>query len=240
VSRLGRPGGCVVLVVLAALLLARAPASARAGAGAQCASYPRPGTTIAGGTPADLSAEYRVLSRPRRSGDRLAARWLRSLPESGIVVSGIRFLSRTPYGRLYIVPARHLLAFALVPDRCLPRAERQLERSLSVSLRREYAHQALCLVIVYHTQESPTCGTAPGTFDPLLYAPGTPGFGMAPDGVAAVRVHYFGTPARRVRVRDNFWIVNDPLAIISPCGLDWLSAGGTVLRTVQSCVADKT
>jgi hypothetical protein len=245
VSRLARPagliGGCAALALLAAaLLIVRAPASARASAGSPCAVYPRPGTTIAGGTPADLSAEYGVLARPRRAVDRLAAHWLGSLPESGIVVSGIRFLSRTAYGRLYIVPARHLLAFPLGPARCLPEAQRQLERSLAPELRRQYAHQALCLVIVYRTQESPTCGTAPGTFDPLLYAPGSPGFGMVPDGVAEVRVHYFGSPVRRVRVRDNFWIVNDPLAIISPCGLDWVDTGGTVLRTVQSCVRDTT
>jgi hypothetical protein len=244
VSRLARParliGGCAALAVLAPLLIARAPASARAPTGPTCASYPRPGTTIAGATPADLSAEYGVLARARRPVDRLAAHWLDSLPESGIVVSGIRFLSRTAYGRLYIVPARHLLAFPIAPERCLPRAERQLERSLARQLHRQYAHQALCLVIVYRTQESPTCGTAPGTFDPLLYAPGTPGFGMVPDGVAAVKVHYLGSPVRRVRVRDNFWIVNDPLAIISPCGLDWLDSGGTVLRTVQSCVRDTT
>jgi hypothetical protein len=237
-------GGCAVVAVSVAVAVAvlagGAPASARAAAGLPCASYPRPGTTIAGATPADLSAEYGVLARPRRSVDRLAARWLRSLPESGIVVSGIRFLSRTAYGRLYIVPARHLLAFALVPERCLRHTERALERSLVGQLRREYAHRALCLVIVYRTQESPSCAAAPGTFAPLLYAPGTPGFGMAPDGVTWVRVHYLGSPTRRVRVRGNLWIINDELSIVSPCGLDWLDAGGTVLRTVQSCVRDTT
>jgi hypothetical protein len=245
VSRVARPVGliaaCAAVAVVALLTLrGSAPASARVPAGPTCAAYPRPGTTIAGGTPADLSAEYGVLARAPRPVDRLAVHWLRSLPESGIVVSGIRFLSRTAYGRLYIVPARHLLAFPIAPERCLPRAERQLERSLGPQLHRQYDHQALCLVIIYRTQESPTCGTAPGTFDPLLYAPGTPGFGMVPDGVAAVRVHYFGSPVRRVRVRANFWIVNDPLAIISPCGLDWLDSGGTILRTVQSCVRDTT
>jgi hypothetical protein len=190
---------------------------------------------VGGGTPTDLSAEYGVLRRPRRSVDKVARRWLTPLPESGILVDGVRFLGRATYGRLYVVPARHLLAFPLVPSRCLSPAKRDLERTLIPQLRQQYAHQALCLVIVYNDQESPTCGTAPGTFDPLLYGPGSPGFGIVPDGVPWVRVHYIGAPARRVRAHDNLWIVNDPLAFKTPCGLEWLDSSGIVLRTVQAC-----
>jgi hypothetical protein len=176
-----------------------------------------------------------VLRRPAGPADRLAAHWLRSLPASGIVAGGVRFLARATYGRIYLIPARHLLSFPLAPARCLPRAKRGAERSLIPKLRDEYARHALCLVLVYGRQESPTCSAAPGTVDPLLYAPGSPGFGMVPDGVGWVRVHYLGARTRRVQVHHNLWIVNDALSFKAPCGLEWLNSSRILLRTVQNC-----
>jgi hypothetical protein len=232
VRRPGGPLGCAVALGL--LIACLAPGAAAA---ATCTSYPRPGTVAGGRTPADLGAEYSVLRRPAGPADHLATRWLRPLPASGIVAGGARFLARATYGRLYVIPAQHLLSFPLAPAHCLPRAKRDAERSLRAQLRGEYAHHALCLVLVYHGQESPTCSAAPGTVDPLLYAPGSPGFGMVPDGVPWVRVHYRGARTRRVRVHHNLWIVNDALSFKAPCGLEWLNSSGVVLRTVQTCNA---
>lgn len=218
----------------------RAAAPARAGAApARCGSYPRPGTTTTAATPANLRAEYGVLGRPRRAADRIARARLGSLPESGILVAGIRYLGRAAYGgRAYLVPARHLLASPLEPVGCVPASQRSLQRALLPSLRSEYAHEALCLVIVYPVQSSPSCQPAPGTVAAFLYGPGSPGFGLAPDGVASVTLRFRGHGPIRARVRDNFWIVNDSALLLAPCGLDWTTAQGTVLRTVASCTKD--
>jgi hypothetical protein len=233
-----RSGALAVLLALAAVLVqATVSAPARA-AGEKCSSYPTPGSTVRAQTPTDLGAEYGVLRRPHGAEDNLNISRL-DLSASGIVVSGIRFLARAPSGgRVYIIPAEHLLFFRLAPARCLPAAERPLERTLRPSLVREYAHQALCLVIMYGNQGLPTCGPAPGTFDPLLYAPSAAGLGIAPNGVPAVVVHYFTGRPRRVEVHHNFWIVNDRSQTAAPCGLDWIDSAGTVLRTVSSCTAD--
>lgn len=230
----------VAIAVPAGSLAAAGPAGSPSARASDCRTYPRPGTSIAGRTPPTLAAEYAVLRHRQRRVDRLALGWLRPLPESGIVTDGVRFLARATYGRVYLVPAWHLLASPLAPPGCVTKARRQSERGLLPQLRSQYAHRALCLVIVFDQQESPTCGTAPGTVDALLYAPGSPGFGLVPDGVAYVTVHYVGGGPQRVRVRDNLWIVNDALAIKTPCGLAWLDSRGTVLRTVQSCSAGDT
>ena len=110
------------------------------------------------------------------------------------------------------------------------------------SLRREYAHRALCLVIVYPTRAAPTCQPAPGTVAPFLIASGAPGLGLAPDGVSAVllRFHTGVHPPIRAAVRDNFWQVSDPALQVAPCGLDWLGAHAIVLRQVASCQVDRT
>ncbi len=145
-----------------------------------------------GRTPADLGAEYSVLRSPAGPADHLATRWLRQLPASGIVAGGVRFLARATLRAPVSDPGA---APAVVPAGAGPLlAARQAGRRALAGgqLRGEYAHHALCLVIVYGRQESPTCAAAPGTVDPLLYAPGSPGFGMVPDGVPWVRVHYRG------------------------------------------------
>lgn len=230
---------CVAAVALALSAACASAASAHTAVG--CASFPRPGTTSAGGTPADLREEYGVLGRPRGRADHVAVRRLGDLPLSGILPAGIRYLGAAAYGgRVYVVPGRHLLASPLEPVRCEPRSQRTLERSLLPSLRSEYAQEGLCLVIVYSTQASPTCQPAPGTVAPFLFGPGSPGFGLAPNGVGGVLLHFRVGPARRARVRHNFWIVNDPSLLATPCGLDWTTANGIVLRKVATCTKDTT
>jgi hypothetical protein len=182
-----------------------------------------------------------VLGRARREEDRIALRRFGSLPESGILVAGIRYLGRTAYGgRAYVVPAHHLLASPLEPVSCVPASQRSLERALLPSLRSEYDQEALCLVIVYPVQASPSCQPAPGTVAAFLYGPGSPGFGLVPDGVPSVTLRFRGHGPIRAGVHQNFWIVNDPSLLLAPCGLDWTTANGTVLRTVASCTEDTT
>jgi hypothetical protein len=225
-------------VTAAALVVATAlAASAHPAPG--CASFPRPGTTGTGRPPAVLRAQYSVLERARRSRDRVALRRLGALPLSGILPAGIRYLGAAAYGgRVYLVPGRHLLASPLEPVRCEPPSQRALERALLPSLLSEYAHAGLCLVVVYSSQVSPTCQPAPGTVAPFLFGPGSPGLGLAPDGVAGVVLHFRVGPALHARVRQNFWIVNDPTLLATPCGLDWTAGNGVVLRTVAACTKD--
>jgi hypothetical protein len=73
---------------------------------------------------------------------------------------------------------------------------------------------------------------------PFLFGPGSPGLGLAPDGVAGVVLHFRVGPALHARVRQNFWIVNDPTLLATPCGLDWTAGNGVVLRTVATCTKD--
>lgn len=225
---------CLAAASIAFATAAVGTASAQAAPG--CGSFPRPGTTSAGRAPADLSAEYGVLGRPRRRSDEVSPRRLGALPLSGILPAGIRYLGRAAYGgRAFLVPGRHLLAAPLEPVRCEPKSRRALQRALLPSLRSEYAQEGLCLVIVYPTQSSPTCQPAPGTVAPFLFGPGSPGFGLGPDGVAGVLLRFRVGPARHARVQDNFWIVNDPTLLATPCGLDWTTSTGIVLRTVATC-----
>ena len=115
------PPGVVLggTVALGLLITCLAPTAA-SGAGMYLLS--EAGHVAGGRTPSDLGAEYSVLRRPAGPADRLAARWLRPLPASGIVAGGVRFLARATYGRIYLIPARHLLSFPLAPAHCLPRA----------------------------------------------------------------------------------------------------------------------
>jgi hypothetical protein len=224
----------------AAVALTATPAPAASGHGAPgCGAFPRPGTSSPGGAPAALRAEYGVLARRRRLSDRVAPRRLGALPLSGILPAGIRYLGAAVYaGRVFLVPGRHLLASPLEPVACEPRSQRALERSLLPSLRGEYAHAGLCVVVVYAARASPTCQAAPGTVAPFLIGPGSPGFGLVPDGVAGVILRFRTGRPLRVRVRSNFWLVNDPSSLATPCGVDWTAADGLVLRTVASCTKD--
>jgi hypothetical protein len=227
--------------VTAAALVAAAALAASAHPAPGCTSFPRPGTTGTGPAPAVLRTQYGVLGRAPRASDRVALRRLGALPLSGILPAGVRYLGAAAYGgRVYLVPARHLLASPLQPVRCEPRSQRALERALLPSLRSEYAHAGLCLVVRYAAQASPTCQPAPGTVAPFLFGPGSPGFGLAPDGVSGVILRFRTGSPLRARVRDNFWIVNDPSLLATPCGLDWTAGNGVVLRTVATCTKDTT
>jgi hypothetical protein len=239
-----RAAAATVLAAAAGLLAASvtagiAPGVARAGSPA-CASYPRPGTQVPGPAPARLRRQYGVLRRAPRQADRIALGRLGPLPQSQILTGSIRYLGAVAEGgRAYLVAARHLLPDPLVPVRCVPASQRALQRALLPGLRREYAHRALCLVIVYPTRSAPTCQPAPGTVAPLLIAPAAPGLGLAPDGVAAVRLHFRSGASAAVAVSGNFWRLPGPEAAPVPCGLDWLDRDRVVLRTVTSCSANR-
>jgi hypothetical protein len=219
-----------------------AAATAATAMPASCRSYPRPGTTAAAPVPALVLAEYGALRRPRRPEDRIAVRRLGRLPESGILTAGIRRLATVPGGgRAYLVPSLHLLAAPMRPVRCVPAAQRARQASLLATLRHEYAQQGLCVVIVYRRGAVDNCGVAPGTVAALLHGPGAPAFGVVPDGIDSVSVSFRGRqhPTRLAFVHRNFWLLpatGGPAP--TACGLDWLGADQTVLRTVRRCTPD--
>jgi iron uptake system EfeUOB component EfeO/EfeM len=219
-------------------LAAPVPATARA-AGRPCSSYPAPGSLAPASAriPARLLGRYAVLRRRQRRVDRLARdRLSASLSASGLIMSGTRFLGRAAYGgRIYLIPARHLLGFRLAPARCLPRAERPLEQALAPQLRDEYRHAAVCVEIVYRTSQNPTCAAASAHPEALLFASGTPGFGLVPDGVPAVTVSYRTAPPRTVAVHRNFFVIVAPARSAAPCGVQWLGAGGSVVKSIAGC-----
>jgi iron uptake system EfeUOB component EfeO/EfeM len=219
------------LLSLAGLAHAQAPKR-------PCSSYPRPGTLAPANAtvPADVAARYAILRGRRRAADRLRRDQLSpSLTASGLIVSGIRFLGDAAFGgKFYLVPAQHLLAFPLAPARCLPPGERALEHELLPQLRKEYSHPALCLMII-HSTTSITCGPALGSSEALLYAGGTPGFGLVPNGVSAVTVSYQGAPPRTLAVHRNFFTIIAPTQSAAPCGLQWLDGAGSVIKTVSGC-----
>jgi hypothetical protein len=235
-----RAGAATVLAAAAGLLAAGvAPGVARAASPA-CGSYPRPGTQVPGPAPASLRRQYGVLRRASRPADRIALGRLGPLPQSQILTGSIRYLGAVAEeGRAYLVAARHLLPDPLAPVRCVPASQRALQRGLLPGLRREYTRRALCLVIVYPARAAPTCQPAPGTVAPLLIAPAAPGLGLAPDGVAAVRLHFRSGASAAVAVRGNFWRLPGPDAAPVPCGLDWIDRDRVVLRTVTSCAANR-
>jgi hypothetical protein len=187
-------------------------------------------------------AEYGALRRPRRPEDRIAVRRLGRLPESGILTAGIRRLATVPGGgRAYLVPSLHLLAAPMRPVRCVPAAQRARQASLLATLRHEYAQQGLCVVIVDRRGAVDNCGVAPGTVAALLHGPGAPAFGVVPDGIDSVTVSFRGRqhPTRLAFVHRNFWLLpatGGPAP--TACGLDWLGADQTVLRTVRRCTPD--
>lgn len=229
----------VTLLALAALFSAPGGSAGASSSGRSCSSYPTPGSIAPAGTrtPAGLVAEYGVLGQRQRAVDKLRPAQLgNSLSASGVVMSGIRFLAVTPSAaQVYLVPAEHYLAFRLAPDRCLPAAERSLEHRLRLRLQREYSHHALCLLTRYAGRSTSTCAAAPATVDSFLFGPGNPGFGLAPNGVSQVEVHYISNPSLSIAVHRNFWAVNVIWSSgATPCGLDWLD-GAIVLRIVKSC-----
>jgi hypothetical protein len=235
-----RPAAAAVLAAAVATFAAGVARGGASAASPACDSYPRPGTQVAGPAPASLRRQYAVLRRAPRAADRIALGRLGPLPQSQILAGSIRYLGAVAEGgRVYLVPARHLLPDPLAPVRCVPASQRALQRALLPGLRREYSHRALCLVIVYPNRAAPTCQSAPGTVAPLLVAPAAPGLGLAPDGVAAVRLHFRSAASAMVPVRGNFWRLPGPEAAPVPCGLDWIDRERVVLRTVTSCTTNR-
>ncbi len=225
-------------VVVPALTGLSAPAGARTRT-RPCSSYPVPGSLAPRATkvPAALTARYAVLRRRQRRADRLSRDQIDpSLGAAGVIMSGTRFLGRASYGgRIYLIPAEHVLVFRLAPLRCLPPDQRGLEQTLRPVLRREYRHRAMCIEVIGGNGSSPLCAAASGAPDALLYVAGTPGFGLVPDGVPAVTVTYQTAPPRTVAVHHNFFVIVSPSHTAAPCGVQWLNSAGTVIKTPTGC-----
>lgn len=225
----------VVAIAAASLSL---PGHARA-AQRPCSSYPTPGTLAAAGTrlPGWLTREYPVLGGPQRPVDQInPAQISSSLTASGLVMSGTRFLGDAAFGgRVYVVPAVHLLAFKLAPPRCLPASERSLEQELAPQLKSEYKHWALCVIVLHTNSGSPSCGAANADPEALLYTSGTPGFGLVPRGVSDVTISYLAAPPRTLAVKHNFFLINDPRQAAPPCSVQWQDDTGNVVKTLLGC-----
>jgi iron uptake system EfeUOB component EfeO/EfeM len=230
----------VTLAAVAILAQASLPGSAGARAPLRpCSSYPVPGSRAPAHAklPRQLASKYAILRRPQRPIDRLRRDQLNSsLSAAGVILSGTRFLGKAAYGgRIYLVPAQHLLAFRLAPLRCLPADQRALEQELRPALRREFRHRALCIEVLGGNGGSPSCVSASGDPDALLYMGGTPGFGLVPNGVRDVTVTYQTAHSRTVPVHHNFFVIIAPKQVAPPCGVQWLDAGGTVLKAPAGC-----
>src|SRR5262249_36190976 len=206
---------------------------------------PAPGSIAPAGTdtPPALVSEYGVLGARQRPSDKLRPAQIRGLSASGVVMSGIRLLAVTPSpsdvrlipAQVYLVPAEHYLTPRLAPDRCPRPTERTADPRLARHLRWEYTQHALCLLILRAGRSTSTCRRAPATVAPLKSGPSNPGYGLVPDGVSSVLVHYISHPSLSIAVHRNFWFVNvDWTPSAAPCGLDWLERV-TVVRTVKAC-----
>jgi hypothetical protein len=177
-----------------------------------------------------------VFSAPQRPIDRLSAGQVASLGASGVIMSGTRFVGDAAFGgRIYLVPAEHLLSFRIAPSRCLTPVQRTIEHESLPVLRDEYRQAALCVAVVGGNGRTRECDPASGTPYPLLSARGTPGFGLVPNGVRAVTVTYWGAPPRTVAVHRNFFAIVVPSQAAPPCGVQWLDPTGNVKRTPLGC-----
>ena len=203
-----------------------------------CSSYPTPGTAAPAGTkvPAGLADEYSVFSASQRPVDRLGPGQVASLDASGVIMSGTRFVGDAAAGgRIYLVPAEHLLSLRIAPQRCLTPVQQTIERESLPQLRGEYRQAALCVAVLGGNGRTQECSPASGTPYPLLSARGTPGFGLVPDGVSMVTVTYWAAPPRTVAVHRNFFSIVVPSQAAPPCGVQWLDPTGDVKRTVLGC-----
>ena len=222
----------------AVLFATGALGSSGSGADPACSSYPTPGTPAPAGTkvPADLAAKYSLLRAPQRASDRLTPAQVAPLKASGVIMSASRFLGDAAFGgRIYLVPAEHLLSLRLAPARCLTGTQRLIEQESLPVLRREYRQAALCIVVLYGNGRFQECEPAAGTPYGLLSTNGTPGFGLVPDGVGTVTVTYWAAPPRTIAVHHNFFEVVAPSQTAPPCGVQWLDPTGNVQQVVSGC-----
>jgi len=222
-----------------ALLVVLGPLRPATGTAEQpCSSYPTPGAPASASAEvrADLAAEYSVFRSPQRSIDMLRPAQLSSLKASGLVMSGTRFLGYAAGGgRVYLVPAQHLLSLPLAPARCLSSVQRLIEQESLPVLRREYQQAALCIVVLGAGAMTQDCGPAKGTSYALLSAKGTPAFGLVPNGVSAVTVTFPTSPPTTVPVHRNFFVVVAPSQSAPACGVQWLDPTGNVSATPSGC-----
>jgi hypothetical protein len=221
--------------VVAVVLLV---SSATSSAGQSCSSYPTPGTVAPAGTtvPAAISSKYSLLREPQRAVDRLTPKQVSGLKASGLVMSGTRFLGDAAFGgRIYLVPAQHLLTLPLAPARCLTAAQRLIEQESLPVLRSQYREPALCIDVIYANGKTTECAASGSTDYALLSVTGTPAFGLVPDGVTAVSVTYPTAPPTTVAVQRNAFVVNAPSQGAPACGLQWLDPTGNVQKVVTGC-----
>jgi hypothetical protein len=222
--------GAVVLVLVGAFGGSAAHRS--------CSSYPTPGTPAPAGAavPAGLKAKYSVLSDTQQAADKLTPSQITSLSASGVIMSGTRFLGAGALGgRIYLVPAQHLLSSPLAPAPCLSPAQRLVERESLPFLQNEYRQPALCLVALYRNTHTQDCVPTTGTPYALLPVAGTAGFGLVPDGVRTVTVTYQTGPPRTVAVHRNAFVIVATAQSPPACGVQWLDPTGNVKKIAVGC-----
>jgi hypothetical protein len=227
-----------VLAVGVAVALVLVVSSVTRGAGQSCSSYPTPGTLAPAGTkvPAALTSTYSLLREPQRPVDRLSPKQVSGLKASGLVMSGTRFLGNAAFGgRIYLVPAQHLLTLPLAPARCLTAAQHLIELESLPVLRIQYREPAVCIDVIYANGRTTECAAAGSTNYALLSVTGTPAFGLVPDGVSAVTVTYPTAQPTTVAVQRNAFVVNAPSESAPACGLQWLDPTGNVQKVVTGC-----
>ena len=207
-------------------------------AGQACSSYPTPGTVAPAGTtvPAAISSRYSLLRQPQRPVDRLTPKQVSGLKASGVVMSGTRFLGDAAFGgRIYLVPAEHLLTLPIAPARCLTAAQHLIELESLPVLRIQYREPAMCIDVIYANGKTTECAAAGSTDYALLSVTGTPAFGLVPDGVSAVTVTYPTAPPTTLAVQRNAFVVDAPSEGAPACGLQWLDPTGNVQKVVTGC-----
>ncbi len=233
------------LVSLLALAFGAGPLVAGASGSTlrSCSTYPAPGTLAPPGSviPRAILRRYGLFRRGQHPDDQLALGTLRAtLPASGIVTSGIRFLGQAgDRGQLFAIPAEHFLPRRIAPPRCLPVGQRQIERDLLPFLRRDYAQPAVCVAELGGDDRVATpienCAPMSEAPDAMLGTRATPLLGLAPDGVTAVTARFLAAPARTVRVRHNFYEIVARSRTSTPCGVEWLDGSGNVTRSIAGC-----
>ena len=229
--------GAVALAVVAVAVLVLLGPLGASGQPA-CSSYPAPGSLAPAGTklPSTLAARYSLFGDVQRAVDRLAPGQVASLRASSLIMSGSRLVGGAAFGgRIYLVPAEHLLATSLAPARGLSQVQRLIQQESLPLLRSEYRQPALCILVPYGTTRTQDCAPATGTPYALMSEIGTPGFGLVPNGVSAITVTYQIAPPRTVAVHRNFFVIGSASRTAPPCGVQWLDPTGNVSKIAVGC-----
>ena len=230
--------GSVALAVAAVAVLVLLGVSAGRGGDRPCSSYPAPGMIAPAGTkvPAGLVARYSLFSDSQRAVDKLAPAQIASLHASGLIMSGTRFVGDAAFGgRIYLVPAEHLLASSLAPPRCLSAVQRLIQQAIPpVAARRVQTKRAVHRRAL-RQDPHPGLHSRERHSYALMSEIGTPGFGLVPDGVSAVTVTYQIATPRTVVVRRNFFVVPTASRTAPPCGVQWLDPTGSVSKIPVGC-----